>query len=106
MAIPTCTKLLRSSKYYDRGCRYFELEILKYYAFHTLNLKYSVFRMKYLMFQKRCEIPGFLWILCMSSSIGIRVSLGIRRLLSKYYMPVQPDQQEKHSTHLLILFPI
>ena len=36
---------------------------------------------KNLVFQKRCEIAGFKWVLCMSSSIGFR-NTRIRRLLS------------------------
>ena len=43
----------------DRNTRYIESEIPKYQVFHTLNLKYQIFWAKYLVFQKRCEIPGF-----------------------------------------------
>ena len=48
-----------------------------------------------LEFHKTCEIPGFLWTLCISSSIGFRSYLRIRRLLGKYYTPAQLDQQQK-----------
>ena len=60
---------------FNRNTRYLKSEILKYQVFHTFNLKYQVFRAKYLVFQKRCEIPGFYWILCVSSSISFRSSL-------------------------------
>ena len=36
---------------FDRNSRYFEPEILKDQVFHTLNLKYQVFRAKYQVFQ-------------------------------------------------------
>ena len=54
-------KLVFQSKYlvfrsetlnFDRNTMYFESQILKYWAFHTLNLKYYVFRAKYLVFRK------------------------------------------------------
>ena len=57
--------------------RYFESDILKYQVLCILNLKYQVFRMKYLVFQKNCEIPGFQWTLCMFPSISF-LSLRIR----------------------------
>ena len=57
---------------FDRNTRYFESEMSKYQVFHTLNLKYQVFRVKYLVFQKRCEIQGYQWILCVRSSIDFR----------------------------------
>ena len=62
------------------------------------QLKLEILRAKHLVFQNRCEIPGFKWIFCISSSIDIRSSLRIRRLLCKYYTPVQLYQQQKHST--------
>ena len=37
---------------FDRNTRYFESEISEYYVFRTLNLKYKVFRTKYLVFLK------------------------------------------------------
>ena len=30
----------QNTKVFDQNTRYFELEILKYYVFHALNLKY------------------------------------------------------------------
>ena len=60
---------------FDRNTKYFKSEVLKYQVFHILNWKYQVFPVKDLAFQKRCEIPDFQWILCVSSSIcGIRLS--------------------------------
>ena len=47
---------------------------------------------------KRVWNPGFTVDLCMSSSIGFRSYLRIRRLLSKYYTSAQLDRQQKHST--------
>ena len=62
--------LVFQSKYLDRNTRYFESKISKYQVCNTLNLKYQVFRAKYLLFPNRCGIPGFQWILCMSSSMS------------------------------------
>ena len=42
----------RNTQYFNRNTRYFESEILKCQVFHTLNLKYYVFRGKYLAFRK------------------------------------------------------
>ena len=40
------------TQYFNLGISYFESEILKYQVFHTLNLKYQVLRVKYLVFRK------------------------------------------------------
>ena len=37
---------------FDRKTRYLKSKILKYQVLHTLNLKYQVFRAKYLVFRK------------------------------------------------------
>ena len=67
-----CLVFRSKSLDFDQNARYFDSEIWKYQVFCTLNLKYQVFRAKYLVFQKRCEIPAFQQIICMSSSIGFR----------------------------------
>ena len=88
---------------FDRTTRYFESEISNYQVFHTLNLKYYVFRAKYLLFQKRCKISGFQCISCMFFSIGF---LHIRRSLSKYHTPAQLEQQQKHLTPFVDSFTL
>ena len=97
--------LVFQSKYLVfRNTRYFESEISKYQVFHTLNLKYWVFRAKYLLFQKRCEIPGFQWIVCISSSIGFHII--IRILINRFVSQLQSNYLQQKQSRDIIIFSV
>ena len=45
--------------------------------------------LEYLVFRKKCKIPGFKWILRISFSINFRRYLYMRWLMTKYFTPAQ-----------------
>ena len=84
-------KIPSISKYQVFRIRNFEILGFPYLEFEILGISSKIATIS-----KRCEIPGFQWIVCISSSIGFHII--IRILINRFVSQLQSNYLQQTKT--------